>query len=99
MKPIMMYSEQYKQYQQHKLKKKKDDYPFSCFVSAFLAKMMSISAKVLLPIQRFWPFKCQPPGTLQNNNQHYNAVQKGHIVVITKKFHIGLSLKKIIIPN
>jgi len=28
-------------------------YPFSCFVSAFLANTTSTSAKVLLPIQRF----------------------------------------------
>jgi hypothetical protein len=54
-----------------KKRKGKDDYPFSWFVSAFLAKMMSISAIVLLPIQRFWPSKCQPPGTFQNKNQHY----------------------------
>jgi hypothetical protein len=48
--------------------KRKEDYPLSWFVSAFLAKIMSTSAKVLLPIQRFCPSKCQPPGTFQNNN-------------------------------
>jgi hypothetical protein len=44
---------------------KRDDYPFSCFVSAFLAKITSTSANVLLPIQRFWPSNCQPPGTFK----------------------------------
>ena len=57
---------------------KKDDYPFSWFVSAFLAKMMSTSAKVLLPIQRFWPSKCQPPGTFQKKKPTWLA-SKGHI--------------------
>jgi hypothetical protein len=47
---------------------KQNDYPFNCFVSAFLAKIMSTSANVLLPIQRFWPSKCQPPGTLKEYN-------------------------------
>jgi hypothetical protein len=31
-------------------------------------KIISTFAKMLLPIQRFWPSKCQPPSTFQNNN-------------------------------
>nr|GME08866.1 hypothetical protein Iba_scaffold8000.4CG1430 [Ipomoea batatas] len=33
------------------------------FVVMFLAKIMSISAKVLFPTQRFWPSRIQPPST------------------------------------
>jgi hypothetical protein len=44
-------------------------YPFSCFVSAFLANTTSTSANVLLPIQRFWPSMCHPPGTCSTRHQ------------------------------
>ena len=35
--------------------------------------------------------------SIQNNNQHYKAVQKGHIVDITKKFQTDLSQKVMIL--
>lgn len=49
-------------------------YPFSCFVSAFLANTTSTSAKVLLPIQRFWPSICHPPGTCSTAHQNFRCM-------------------------
>lgn len=37
--------------------------PFIWFVVVFRAKTTSTSAKVLFPIQRFWPSSIQPPET------------------------------------
>lgn len=37
--------------------------PFIWFVVVFRAKTTNTSAKVLFPIQRFWPSRIQPPAT------------------------------------
>lgn len=37
--------------------------PFIWFVVVFRAKTTNTSAKVLFPIQRFWPSSIQPPAT------------------------------------